>query len=417
MTAMLRSSLACHRLPWIGLLLALGAVPLGSTAGCRGGAAEDTPSSPPPTADAADPAPAADDAATPASAATPAPAPNADPAGAGDAADGGEIAAGDEAAPTGDAADADADATGLRALDETQRAQLLAGAEDDPIPVDIHYIQSNETRHDLFFPYIDGIGGAIIGVGSDQTFTMAGKARSELMFMLDIDKRVVDLQRIYAVMIPQAESARALVDAFHEDAEEATKARLAEAFADLDEAHRKRILKGFLVGRETVYRHLERVISRTVNGDNASWLSDEAMFSHIQDLYRKGRVRIMVGNLAGAASMRTVGSVCTEMGVPLRVLYMSNAEEYFKYTQDFRANVASLPIDDKSVVLRTIYSKKWVHADLWAYQVQPLSDFQTRLEDNKNRSRNPMLRLAKNAGDLVEDPGPKGLTLVALSPP
>ena len=304
---------------------------------------------------------------------------------------------------------------GLPRLTDDQRTTLLAGEEDPPFAVEIHYIQSNETRHDLFFPYVDGIGGAFIGVGSDQSFTMAAAARSELMFMMDIDTRVVELQKIYAVLIPEAESARALVDAFHEDNEDATKARLAEAFADLSERDLKRLLTGFRVGRETVYRHLERVIARTVDGQPASWLSDEEMFAHIQDLYRKDRVRVMVGNLAGDKSMRTAAAAAEALGLKVRVLYMSNAEEYFKYTDDFRENIASLPIDEDSMVLRTIYSKKWVHADLWAYQVQPLSDFQTRLEDKKNRSRNPMLRLAENAKELTREAGPKGLSLVALS--
>ena len=118
----------------------------------------------------------------------------------------------------------------------------------------------------------------------------------------------------------------------------------------------------------------------------------------------------------GSTREKALAKACEELGVPIRVLYMSNAEEYFKYTPDFRANVASLPIDDaNAVVLRTIYSKKWVHADLWAYQVQPLVDFRARLEDKKNRSRNPMLRLAEYAKELDREPGPKGLSLVALS--
>lgn len=313
-------------------------------------------------------------------------------------------------------APADPPEDGLPSLTDDQRATLLAGEEDSPFEVEIHYIQSNETRHDLYFPYIEDVGGALIGVGSDQSFTMAAAAKSELMFLMDIDTRVVELQKIYAVLIPEAESPRALVDAFREDNEEATKTRLTEAFSDeLSEGDLKRLLTGFRVGRETVFRHLERVIDRTVDGKPASWLADVEMFAHIQDLYRKGRVRIMVGNLAGDKSMRTAAAAAEALGYEVNVLYMSNAEEYFKYTDDFRANIAAMPAGDDSMVLRTIYSKKWVHADLWAYQVQPLTDFQTRMEDKVNRSRNPMLRLAENAKELTREAGPKGLSLVALS--
>lgn len=325
------------------------------------------------------------------------------------------IAAEDDAAPPKDAPVAKPEPEDpLAPLSAEARKKLLEGPEDDPFVVDTHYIQSNETRHDLFFPYIEGIGGAFIGVGSDQSFTMVAHARSELLFMLDIDTRVVDLHRIYEILVPRADSPQALVDMFLEANEATTTAVLEEAFAAEDDARRKKILGGFRVGRETVYRHLVRVIGRERDGTPSTWLSDPDKFAHMQKLYRAGRVRVMTGNLAGGSSMRTAAAACEALGVPVRVLYMSNAEEYFKYTPDFIANIEAMPIDDKSVVLRTIYNKNWVHADLWAYQVQPLEDFRTRLGDRKNRSRNPMLFYAGKEVDRT--PGPEGLSLVAIEP-
>ncbi|MGB1014782.1 MAG: hypothetical protein ACPG4T_11660, partial [Nannocystaceae bacterium] len=86
---------------------------------------------------------------------------------------------------------------------------------------------------------------------------------------------------------------------------------------------------------------------------------------------------------------------------------------YFRYTTDYRENIRSIKGDDKTTVLRTIYNKEWVHADsLWAYQVQRLSDFQTRLADTKNRSRNPMFRYATQEKVLDRDTGVKGLSLL-----
>ncbi|MFO0635190.1 MAG: hypothetical protein U0168_20275 [Nannocystaceae bacterium] len=307
----------------------------------------------------------------------------------------------------------------LTRLDAATREAFLAGEADEPIPVDIHYVQSNETRHDLFFEFIDGTGGAYIGVGSDMNFTMMAKMKAEYAFLLDIDYRVVDLQRMYEALVLAHEEPRALVDAWHSKNEATTRKLLEDAFASLDEKARTRILRGFATARETVYRHLERVIARKhkQTGAPTSWLSDPELYAHVRAMYQTGRVRMMPGNLAGNHSLRTVGAVCKSLGVPVRTLYMSNAEEYFKYTDDFLANIAALPSDESSRVLRTIYSKKWVHADLWAYQVQPLQDFQTRLLDRKNRSRNPMLRYAEIDGSLHKDTGVEGLTLVALQRP
>lgn len=302
----------------------------------------------------------------------------------------------------------------LTPLDDEERATLASGPSDDPIPVEIHYVQSNETRHDLFFEHIDGVGGAYIGVGSDQNFTMIAKARSELAFLMDIDFRVVDLHRMYQVMIPHAETPEALVDMWDEAHEDETSAFLAEALQDYEESDRGRILRGYKSGRETVFLHLKRVIHRTVDGEPASWLSNPEMYAHVRSLYQTGRVRVFPGNLVGDKTLQTVASVTQSLDVPVRVLYMSNAEEYFKYTPQFVSNIEALPTDERSMILRTIYSKKWEHADLWAYQVQPLADFEKRLGDRKNRSRNAMFRYASHEGALDRETARKGFSAVGL---
>ncbi len=305
----------------------------------------------------------------------------------------------------------------LAPLSPAQAQRLAAGPADAPIPVEIHYVQSNETRHDLFFPFIEGIGGAFIGVGSDQSFTMAAAARSQLLVVMDIDRRVVDLHEIYAVLIPGAEHPEGLVDAFAAERREQTTAVLEEAFATRTASEKKRLLREYRASRETVHRHLLRVIARRVDGVPSSWLSNPEHFEHIQRLYQSGRVRVMPGDLTGAASLQTVAAAIDELGLTVGVLYMSNAEEYFGYTPQFVANIQALPLAPKAVVLRTIYARSWPHADLWSYQVQPLADFGERLAAGRGRTRNGMLRLAQRDAAVDRTPGPSGLTLVALAQP
>lgn len=304
----------------------------------------------------------------------------------------------------------------LAPLSEAEQGALHAGPEDASIAVEIHYVQSNETRHDLFSPFIEGRGGAFVGVGSDQSFTMAATAKAELLFLLDIDRRVVDVHSIYAVLIPEAESAAALVDAFSEGRRDATITRLTTAFEDRDEADVRRLLREFRASRETIARHLTRVLHRTVDGVPASWLSDPQRFAHIQALYRAGRVRSMVGDLTGADTMTTIAAALTALESEVSAVYFSNAEEYFSYSPQFIANIAALPAQEDAVVLRTIYAKSWEHADLWAYQVQPLHDLVERLQAGEGRSRNAMLHRAAKAGDVERKAGPKGLSLVAIQP-
>lgn len=304
---------------------------------------------------------------------------------------------------------------GLAPLSAAQRATLLAGGEDTLSPTPIHYVKSNEVRHDVWFPYVKDRGGAYLGVGSDQNYTVAAAARSELMFLSDIDRSVVDLHRVYEVLIEASDTPEALLQRFEEREAATSRGLLEAAFADLPEPERRRIVRLYAAARETVLIHLRHVIKRKQGETPTTWLSDPAMYAHIRALFQADRVRAMGGDLTGSSSLQTAAAAARELGVPFGVIYFSNAEEYFDYGKSFVANIDAFPLAEGAVLLRTIYNKQWVHADqLWAYQVQPLADFKARLANRKNRSRNPMLRYAEIEGALNKETGTKGLSLVAL---
>ena len=307
-------------------------------------------------------------------------------------------------------------AAGLTPLTAEQRATLLAGAEDTLAPTPIHYVKSNEVRHDVWFPYIREVGGAYLGVGSDQNYTVAAMARSELMFLSDIDRSVVDLHRIYEPLIEASETPEALLARFDRAQEDASAVFLEASFADLPEPERRRLVRLYRNARETVLVHLRHVIQRERGEVPTTWLSDPAMYQHIRALFLADRVRPMGGDLTGASSLQTAAAAARALGLPFRVIYLSNAEEYFDYSKQFIANFNAFETEDNSVLLRTIYSKDWVHADqLWAYQVQPPADFKRRLGERKNRSRNPMLKYAALDGTLEKDTGTKGLSLISMA--
>ena len=304
---------------------------------------------------------------------------------------------------------------GLTPLVAEQRAMLLAGAEDTLTPTPIHYVKSNEVRHDVWFPYVRDRGGAYLGVGSDQNYTLAGAARSELMFLSDIDRSVVDLHRVYEVLIEASETPELLLGRFEEDQAATSRGLLETAFAGLPEPERRRLLRLYGAARETVLIHLRHVIKRKQGETPTTWLADPAMYAHIRALFLADRVRAMGGDLTGSNSLQTAAAAARELGVSFAVIYFSNAEEYFDYSASFVANIEAFPLAEGAVLLRTIYNKQWVHADqLWAYQVQPLADFKARLANRKNRSRNPMLRYAEIEGALNKETGTRGLSLVSL---
>jgi len=302
----------------------------------------------------------------------------------------------------------------LTPLTAEQRTTLRAGPEDPLTPTPIHYMKSNEVRHDVWFPYIADKGGALLGVGSDQNYTLAAVARSEFLFLADIDQSVADLHRNYEVLIEASPDPQSLVEKFQPAATESSIALLNAAYADLPEPERKRLIRLYRNARETVRIHVERVIKRKQDGEPTSWLSDPALYDHVRAMFQADRVRPMAGNLIGPNSLQSAAAAAKALGTTIRVVYFSNAEEYFMYVPQFVANVEALPVDDSTVVLRTIYSKEWVHADqLWAYQVQPMSDYKARLA-RRVSGRNSLLVKVAADGTLNKETGTKGLSLISM---
>jgi hypothetical protein len=97
-------------------------------------------------------------------------------------------------------------------------------------------------------------------------------------------------------------------------------------------------------------------------------------------MLREDRVRSMLVNLNDAAGMQGISDVAKDLDVPIRVLYVSNAEEYWKsYENQFRANIAALHADDQSLLLRT--KLLWEFNRDYQYIVQPLDNYRTWLAD------------------------------------
>lgn len=302
-------------------------------------------------------------------------------------------------------------------ITEEQRAIMLAGEEEDRITTPIHYVQTNERRHDVWFPYLTDKRGIHVGVAADQNYTLIGVAKSEFVFLMDLDWRVSELHRAYEVLIEASEDPQTLHQRFHEDSADASAELIEQGLrGKVDDAQLRQIVSSWRGARETVYRHLAKVISRTEAGANTSWLSNPEYYAHIRKLYQNDRVRFLVGDLTGPKTLATIAKAADGLGLPVTVVYLSNAEEYYDYTSQYRQNIKALPSNENSIVLRTIYSKEWVHADsLWNYQVQPLADYKARLDDPKLTRRTRMLTAVDKEGVLEKDAGGiKGLSRVNI---
>jgi hypothetical protein len=245
---------------------------------------------------------------------------------------------------------------------------------------DEHYFHTNEWRHDILAPRLRGLGGAYIGVGADQNYTMAYLAGSELILLIDFDPRIPRLHRIYEVLVPESLTADDLVEHFSEGSAEATMVMLREALGDDPDA--EAIVEQFRTYRRPWHDYLGRVRRRAIDHVPFGWLGDPAAYSWVQRMFREGRVVARAGDVTGETTLRGMGRALRELGMPAQVVYFSNAEQFFTYSPSFVANIQSLPASPASIVVRTTRHARLTNAeaDSWHYVVQDLTDFRERLE-------------------------------------
>jgi len=288
-------------------------------------------------------------------------------------------------------------------LSADARAALDALPNEDIDAPGEFYYRSNEWRHDLLVPELDGRGGAYVGVGSDQCYTLAAMAGSKLIVAVDYDPRIRLVHAIYQVLVPASETPDALVARFTPEAREETEAMLREGLA----AHPQvdRIVRMFRNIRSDMHPYLERVQSKSADrlptGRHGSWLADPAYYAHVRSLFRGGRVVARTGDVTAQTTLRAVGQTLARLEVPVRVLYYSNAEQFFRYTDSFQENVRTLPTDERTLVVRTIRHPRLPNADgdRWHYVVQGIVDFRERIESGAYPRSQHMLEDLVRAGE------------------
>jgi hypothetical protein len=234
-----------------------------------------------------------------------------------------------------------------------------------------HYLAGDEWNLQVFQPHVAGRGGAYLGVGSDQAYLFIGWSRPELAWLIDYDPWVVRLHAIYLRFFLAAATPEAFRRLWSVDGAVEARALLAQGLA---EAQAASLVALYTQSRGAIERRLTRLCRRL---GVASYLDDPAQYDTVRGLLRRGRVRALVADLLGSVALRSIAQTSRELGHPIRVLYLSNAEEYWTYARAFRENIRALPADERSVTLRTI-SSSYLNQD-YLYNAQPLVDFQNVL--------------------------------------
>jgi hypothetical protein len=233
--------------------------------------------------------------------------------------------------------------------------QALQGIVEDPAPPalvrDQHYVISNESRHDLFRDSALGRGGVYIGVGSDQNYLLAGWARPELLVLFDFDQVVVNVHRVYRAFFLNAATPEEFLELWNVKNEARAEALLAAEYTE--PARRAAVVRAYRMARYAVTRRFRQVLLTYKAHGVTSFLDDPAQYRYLASLFRGGRVVMVRGDLTAGTSMSSIATAVQKLGSTVRLLYLSNAERYFTYTDAFRQSLLALPTDERSMVLRT----------------------------------------------------------------
>ena len=239
-----------------------------------------------------------------------------------------------------------------------------------------HYLSGDEANMQIFYERIKDIGGMYCGVGTDQAYLLMGWMKADFAVNCDYDPWVRWLHLAYVAFFEKAETYDDLRSYFLRKNVKKSRKYLREFYKDHPEA--KKIERVFRNAQGKANRRLRRLKKWMTENKTPSFATDQAQYDHVRSMVRTGRFRPLLCNLLADTCLIGVGDASRKLNVPLRVLYTSNAEQYWPYSDQFRANIKAQNFDDKSVILRTLAAKN-VNGD-YAYNLQPGNNFKLWLE-------------------------------------
>jgi len=270
--------------------------------------------------------------------------------------------------------------------------ESLEKIEFDPFPealvLDAHYWVSNENNHQLYKPSVDNHRGIYLGVGTDQNYLIAAWSRSPILLMMDFDEQIRNVHDIYGSIFRRVEDPKTFVQMWSEPRADEVVTWLREDFegkrlADLEVSFKR--------ARKPVFGRLRKVVKDYKEREIKTFLSDDDQYTFIRNLWLNKRVFSYRGDLTANLTMVQIAQVLKSHRLNLGLVYLSNAEQYFEFTPEYRRNMIVQPFDERSLILRT---RPWEELGYpeggrYHYNVQSAQNFATWLRVNnvKNASR------------------------------
>jgi hypothetical protein len=285
-------------------------------------------------------------------------------------------------------------------------AQKLIDLPSDPEPEALirnsHYWVSNEHNHQVWYPYLKEIKGALVGVGPDQNYLLAGWMKADVIVLMDFDTAVAQLHEIYHCFFKISATPENFLKRWSPQYMEDSKDKIekcADLISRLDDAQKKQNwakerIKIFNFSRALVYGRLLKTKKKYQELKIDTFLDDQTQYDHIRSLWQSKRAISVRGDLTANLTMKAIASTLKDLNVDLNLLYFSNAEQYFDYLPQFRRNILNFKFGEKGYVVRTLgwgFHKYIDEKEQYHYNIQSGSNFQSWMT----------LGLAKNAGKML----------------
>jgi hypothetical protein len=90
------------------------------------------------------------------------------------------------------------------------------------------------------------------------------------------------------------------------------------------------------------------------SGRNWSFLASAENYARVRTMQQKNLIIPLVGDFGGPKALRMAGQYLRDHGAIVNVFYLSNVEDYIQpVLAGYARNIASLPIDNTSLFIRT----------------------------------------------------------------
>jgi hypothetical protein len=108
----------------------------------------------------------------------------------------------------------------------------------------------------------------------------------------------------------------------------------------------------------------ELIVQTDLSGKMGNFLAVVDDYNFVREMHRKNLIIPVVGDFAGAKALAGIGDYLRKNGLTVSAYYLSNVEQYlFDGTafDGFAKNVKKLPITDRSLFIRAVFSMRYSH--------------------------------------------------------